>query len=413
MNAATPPDWRGPLAATLTVQIGSALLSRLIPTLGPVFTAALSLPVSAVGYFAAVATVGSILFMLAGTPLIRRQGSIRSLQIGVAVGAVGIAALMVPIWLAAALGAGLLGFGYGVTAPASSAILQRFAPPSHRNLMFSIKQAGVPVGGVVAGLTLPALHDAIGWNGTMAAAVLLSAAILFAIQPLRKSVDAGRDRGQVMGLTTLVSPGNLVTPLRAVWRRPDLARIGLAGSGLAATQGCWFAFLVTFLVDAMDYSLALAGLVFAAMQAVSIFGRVFLGFVSDRVGSGLVTLRHAALAGGLASAALALTGPAWPLAWVLALAIFAGIAVSSWNGVQLAEVARRAPRGELVECSAGGTVLVFIGYVLGPMGFSIIVDLGGGYALAFGACAATSFAASVAMARIPPGINDTAPAARA
>ena len=38
-----------------------------------------------------------------------------------------------------------------MSSPAGSEILQRFSPPPIRNLVFSIKQTGVPLGGVLAG----------------------------------------------------------------------------------------------------------------------------------------------------------------------------------------------------------------------------------------------------------------------
>ena len=40
---------------------------------------------------------------------------------------------------------------------------------------------------------------------------------------------------------------------------------------------------MTYLVVALGQSLSTAGLVFAVMQATSMFGRVFLGWIADRV----------------------------------------------------------------------------------------------------------------------------------
>ena len=44
----------------------------------------------------------------------------------------------------------LIGLSNGTANPAGSEVLQRFTPPAHRNFVFSIKQAGVPLGGVIA-----------------------------------------------------------------------------------------------------------------------------------------------------------------------------------------------------------------------------------------------------------------------
>jgi hypothetical protein len=47
------------------------------------------------------------------------------------------------------------------------------------------------------------------------------------------------------------------------------------------------------------------------------------------------------------------------------LVAVAGVTVSSWNGLQVAEIARHAPAHLLGEAASGATLLVFIGYVVG------------------------------------------------
>src|SRR5207344_1115132 len=56
-----------------------------------------------------------------------------------------------------ALGAVFIGLGYGPITPASSQMLSRTTDPRHYSLVFSIKQTGVPLGGVIAGLMVPPL----------------------------------------------------------------------------------------------------------------------------------------------------------------------------------------------------------------------------------------------------------------
>ena len=101
-----------------------------------------------------------------------------------------------------------------------------------------------------------------------------------------------------------------------MWSAPGLPRLAFVGACFAVGQGCWFAFLVTYLVTELRLSLTAAGLVFAVMQATGVFGRILLGWVSDRLGSGLPTLRAVAVTSAATSLALALTGPGWP-AWRL------------------------------------------------------------------------------------------------
>ena len=140
--------WIWPLAATLGIQTTSSFLLRLVPTVAPVLTASLGLPPESIGSISSMGTAGSILFLAIGHPLIRRFGPIRTLQIGLLLGGVGIASCT-PSWQACAYMANvLLGLGYGPSAPAGSDILLRHSPAAHRTLIFSLKQAGVPLGGV-------------------------------------------------------------------------------------------------------------------------------------------------------------------------------------------------------------------------------------------------------------------------
>jgi hypothetical protein len=70
---------------------------------------------------------------------------------------------------------------------------------------------------------------------------------------------------------------NLARPLRLLWSAPGIPRLALVGACFAIGQGCWFAFLVTYLVTELKLSLTAAGSTFALMQATGIFGRILLG----------------------------------------------------------------------------------------------------------------------------------------
>src|SRR5689334_5935071 len=167
------PAWVGPLVSTVTIQTTQSFTSRLVPTVAPVLTAAMGLPTESIGAMQALSMAGSILFLTVGMPYIRRFGPIRALQGGLLFCGAGLALLVVPLVPVIALANILMGVGYGPAAPAGSDILLRHAPPAHRTLIFSLKQAGVPVGGVCAGLILPWMVGLMDWR----IAVLLLACI--------------------------------------------------------------------------------------------------------------------------------------------------------------------------------------------------------------------------------------------
>jgi len=393
--------WLAPLFATLLVQTTSAFLIRLPPTIAPALTEMFAWDASAIGYLAALGTVGSILFMIAGAPLIQRFGSIRSLQIGLLIGAFATLLFVIPLSVAALAASFLIGLGYGPSAPAGSDILQRYAPARHRNLIFSIKQAGVPLGGVLAGLTLPPILEAWGWRATIifSAALVVIATLL--VQPVRKTIDHERNRLQQLTLRSFVALDNLQRPLAVLVANPVLRTLGLVGACFSIGQSVWFTFLVTYFVNDLGLPLTQAGVIFAVTQVTGVAGRMLLGWISDRQGSGLPTLKMVAVLSAATTLVLALTSAAWPSWALILLAAVAGVTVSSWNGVQIAEIARFAPPGRVGDSASGATILVFIGYVLGPSVFAVLMALTGEFRLLLLIVVAVTLLALVGLSKVP------------
>jgi MFS family permease len=371
-----------PLAAALATQSVVAFLVRMIPTLAPVLIVEASVAPSFIGYLAAVGTVGSMLFYLTGMPLIRRVGPVRIMQFGMVVAAAGTAMLALPVAAILVVGAFLIGYGYAPSTPAGSDVLQRYAPKRHRTLIFSIKQAGVPFGGMLGALILPPL-TLIDWRLAILVGAALPLLVTLAIQPSRERLDRDRDPKQDLSPGTFLAPENLLMPLHALRMSPRIPPLVVASVGLAAAQGASFAYLVTCLVDSVRLDLTAAGAIFAIVQVTGIFGRILLGGMADRLGSALGMLCVAAFSSALTSAAFAYMTPEWPW-WSLALlAAIAGVTVSSWNGLMLAEVAAAVPLAKVAEATSGTTLLVFLGYIIGPVGFALVLDATASYRAAF------------------------------
>ena len=60
--------------------------------------------------------------------------------------------------------------------------------------------------------------------------------------------------------------------------------------------------------------------------------------------------------------------------------------MSGWNGVQIAEVARRSPPELIGETAAGSVILIFLANMLTPVAFAAFVAITNRYDLAFLAC---------------------------
>jgi MFS family permease len=379
-----------PVAATVVMQTTSAMLLRMMPAIAPALMDDFGFAAPTIGYLSALSSVGAIVFLVVGAPLIRRAGPIRALQVGLLLSAIGTALLAAPVIAIAMIACVLVGLGYGPSPSAGSDVLQRYAPPQHRNLIFSVKQAGVPLGGVLAGLILPSLVEAFGWRAALVFGVVVSIATVAAVQALREQVDGHRDRAQHLSLGAFIGLDNLMRPLRALLAAPALPPLLVAGVCFSLGQGVWLTYLVTILVANFGLSLPAAGFVFAITQVTGVLGRVLLGWLSDRVGSAVAVLQAVAITSGATSVALALATPDWPFWALCLLAGVAGITVTSWNGLQLAEIARAAPRNLIAETTAGATVVVFMGYVVGPSAFALLVAATGRFDVGYLVIAALS-----------------------
>jgi len=60
-----------------------------------------------------------------------------------------------------------------------------------------------------------------------------------------------------------------------------------------------------------------------------------------------------------------------------------GATAIGWNGVYLAEVARRAPKGQAGMATGGTLAFTFMGVVTGPSMFGLLAEGVGSYGLAY------------------------------
>ena len=116
-----------------------------------------------IGYQVATVFCGTMLSALLGGGLVRRLGAARTLQLALWMVAAGSGISAFATLPALAFGALVMGLGYGVVNPAASHLLARASSARNMNLIFSIKQGGVPIGGTLAGLLVPIVTLAWGW----------------------------------------------------------------------------------------------------------------------------------------------------------------------------------------------------------------------------------------------------------
>ena len=376
----TPPDthpWTT-LSVTTAIQALVSMAALTMPVLAALIGPSVGgAPSVLAGLFAGAMYLGATVSTLVGGPLVLRWGAIRVSQIGLVLCAAGLALGALGVLPVMALGAFVVGLGYGPITPASSHLLVKSAPPAQMSLVFSIKQTGVPLGGLLAGAVAPGLGLAAGWQ--MALAALAVPCILLAgfSQPLRRRLDTDRD------VRASIQWQAIAGPIGMVVKHATLRRLAFCSQLFTVTQLSVAAYSVTYLHETLGMDLVLAGMILSVAQAGGVAGRIAWGYVADAwLGARATIAALAALMalGAFATAALQAATPVWV---VLLVMLAFGTAAIGWNGVYLAEVARAAPAG-MAGTATGGTLgFTFLANVLGPAVLGVVIQHLGGLRTAY------------------------------
>lgn len=361
-----------PTLAMTTVLSACSLAIFSVAVFAPVAAPDMGVAETAIGIFSALTYFCGMVSGVFTGSLTARYGPIRVSQWALLAVAVGMLLMTLAQPLTGLLCAVCIGLGYGTLNPASALVLTAVASPRWRALVFSLKQIGVPIGGMLAGMLVPMLVVSLGWRFAAYLVALLALGVMLLIQPLRQGFDRQPLEGGRSGL---------LGTLQLISRQPALTGLAVVGLAYGGTQVSTGAFFVVFLVS-RDISLVQAGMVFLALQAGGVLGRLFWGWcggvLAPRLLLSMVGL-GAALATGLLLQLEAHT-PAW---WRLPLGFLLGMCSFGWNGLFLAEVARAAPPGRVSEATGGVQVFMFGGVLLLPPLVGALVQLGGGYQAGF------------------------------
>lgn len=379
--APKPPSAWWSLAVTTAIQAMVSMALLTLPAMAPVAAQGLGVPPALVGAYVALCYLAAMLSSLIGGTLVRRLGAIRVSQLGLALCAIGLLLCAVPWLPAVALGALCIGAGYGPITPASSHLLALTTPAHRMALVFSIKQTGVPAGGMMAGALVPGLSLWLGWQGTLAVVAGVCAACAVLSQPLRAALDADRQPSQALALGALFRPVGMVLGHRS------LAVLAACSFLFSAVQVSVTAYMVTYLNGSLGMTLLAAGAALSVSQLAGVVGRIAWGAVADRGLGPRNTLMLLAVLMIVGSVLTALLQPGWPTALIWAIVALLGASAIGWNGVYLATVARQAPPGQAATATGGTLMFTFMGVVLGSPAFGALAGFSGSYRLAFAALA--------------------------
>ena len=348
------------LAVTLAIQALVSMASFTVPVLAPVALPELGGSVALVGLFVALIYLGAMISSLLSGAWVLRFGAIRVSQVCLLLCGIGLAIAAAGQLWCLVFSALALGAGYGPVTPASSHILARTTPRHLMGFMFSLKQTGVPIGGVLAGMLVPSLVAVAGWRGALLAVALACVLMALLAQQVREGLDDDRN---AQGNPPRRDP---FKPLRMIFAMPRMRNLALCSLLFGAMQLCLTTYLVSYLTEDHGLALVTAGVILALTQGAGVFGRLLWGWVADRWLEPRRLLPLLALLMAVSSLLTAAFTQSWPLSLIAAVSMLFGATAIGWNGVYLAEVARLAPAGTAGQYTGGTLFFTYFGVVAGP-----------------------------------------------
>jgi ACS family hexuronate transporter-like MFS transporter len=316
----------GILALVTSAQAGSSLVQQGLGSLGPFLTSALALSHAQLGIVFGMMMAGATAAVAISGLAVDKYGERRMILIsGLLMGFALIAGAFAHsyLWLVAWMT--LAGVGYAASTPAGGrAVLLWFA--RDRGLAMGIRQMGVPLGGFLGSLILPAFASAGGY-----ARALLAGGIVTALPSILAAIWYREPAGHVHVSRTL---RELLGSMHDVARDARLVYIMLTCMVLVVAQSNMLTFFALTLVRDGGFDVAVAAAGLAVAQIGAGIGRVGWGALSDRVFAGdrIVPLMFSCGIVTLAAAAVAFV-PRHAVAIAFPVAFVLGFSASGWNGL--------------------------------------------------------------------------------
>jgi MFS family permease len=376
------------VAISLVVQTMISLFAAGIPVLAPEIAADRGWNVNVIAFYPTVVFVVALLISFRVPDLLARIGGMGLSLACVGVSAIGVLILLSPYTVAAALAAVAIGCAAGAMNPASSQVLGPRATAKTVGLIMSIKQTGVPLGGVVAGALVPVLALYSGWRIAAIELAVLGAMMVLVLLPTVHWLN-----GSSTARPAVYRP---LDPLKHLFAMPGMPTLLLASVTFNGMQWCLRSFFTIFLVHHKILGLAAAGIAFSVSQAAGMVGQVGWAAMSDRISVRWIM----AIIGILMTAASFLTAaitPQWSFAAIILVAAMLGVSAAGYLPVLLGEVARRSPPGQVGALTSGAQLFPMSGAIVGPLAFGGIasaLDMPAAFILA----AASTLAGTIVLA---------------
>jgi MFS family permease len=355
------------VCVSVSVLAAATFAMSAIGVLAPKLSSAFDLSRAGVGLLTSLMFLGAAIGSGPAGRLTDRRPPAHVLGVAMAgfAGAVALFALAptLPVLLVAVTLAGLA-FG-GINPPTNVMVAGRLA--RRVGFFLGLKQSGVPLGGLLAGIVLPPVALAYGWRVSVGLAAVLCGLAAVGVLLIRNA------RGMVR------PPAEHQRPID----RRQITALGTFGFVMAGSQWAFLTYLVLFLTEELHFGLALAGLALALAQGLGACARLLWGWLSDASGKRLEVLLVMAAMQIVALELLAVVpvqAAVWPMIGL------AGLSVVGWNGAFYGLVAETAGPGRIGQATGRALVLIFAGSVVFPPLLGALVDAVDSWRLLWAVC---------------------------
>jgi MFS family permease len=367
------PVW--PLAATLAVQTLATMSLFSVPAIAPAIARNLHVSGALVGVFVSLVYTVGIVSALISPGFIHRYGATRITQIAL-VAVLGLLAIGSGGTLVGlAVGAVVLGTAYGAIAPASTHLLVPNTPRAAFNMVMSLRQIGVPLGGVLGAVLLPPITLAFGWRWALLVQIPPALLLTLLMELPRRRWDSDRDPDRRLFGRTLLLPFQLL-------KEAAIRRLSVASFVYSGTQLCFVAFMTVDLTTTVGFTLIQAGQVLAVYQVFGAVSRPVWGWIADRYLTPSHTLAVHGVGMAVCSVLAGRFSPDWPHWAILLVAMAAGCTAGGYTGVAYADYAALGG-ARRTEATGLGTAMMFAGVTLMPPAFGALVGATGDYEPAY------------------------------
>lgn len=369
---------------SLLVQMTMSLFAASVPVLAPAIITERGWSPTVIALYPIVVYVTAFLISFHVPALLFRMGGMGLSLASVVMGGAGLLLLLPPYAIAAASASVAIGCGTAAMNPASSQMLGPRTTARTAGLVMSIKQTGVPLGGVVAGTLVPVLASRSGWRTAAVELAACGAALTMILLPMVHWLDEAARVAKPAALRPL-------DPVRHLLAMPGMPTLLIASLTFNGMQLCLRSFFVVYLVTTQRLGLVTAGVAFSISQAAGMVGQVGWAALSDRVLSVHAVMAIIGMLMSVAALCTAAMTPQWPFAAIIAVAAIYGVSAAGYLPVLLGEVAKRSPPGQVGALTSGAQLFPLSGCILGPLAF-------GGMAAVMGMPAAFALAAASTLA---------------